>query len=227
MFVPPLQRQDRGEFHQGKYCRGGYCNISESGAGLVHRATFHPLQRTQVWQTRQVQTRQVQPSKKKQHYWRGPTSCPTETGYKNPEVCGNGQEGSSGAQCQTGSIGGRYPICWVGCNALGCMLLGFLKHSQRKMGISRHTRRFWFESPDSMMGKVGGTMMPCSGSKHYQSMKCSGLRWTTPRSSRRGKAWKLCQGTDHESDVCALAPGRATLEEPASGDRMTTPWEGQ
>ena len=22
MFVPPLQRQDRGEFHQGKYCRG-------------------------------------------------------------------------------------------------------------------------------------------------------------------------------------------------------------
>jgi len=37
-------------------------------------------------------------AKKKQHYWRGPTSCPTETGYKNPEVCGNGQEGSSGAQ---------------------------------------------------------------------------------------------------------------------------------
>ena len=71
------------------------------------------------------------------------------------------------------------------------------------------------------------TQTPCSSSKHYQSREWSGLRWTTPRCSRRGKAWKLCQGTDHESDACALAPGRATLEEPASGDRMTTPREGQ
>ena len=47
------------------------------------------------------------------------------------------------------------------------------------------------------------------------------------QSSGRGKAYKLCQGSDHKSEVCALAPHRATLGELASWDRKTTPWEGQ
>ena len=43
-----------------------------------------------------------------------------------------------------------------------------------------------------------------------------------PRAVEGGRHASSAKGTNHESDVCALAPGKATLEEPASGDRMTT-----
>jgi len=52
------------------------------------------------------------------------------------------------------------------------------------------------------------------------------MEWTKVNNSPeqwKGEGMQALPGTNHQSDVCALAPGRATLEELASGDRMTTP----
>ena len=39
----------------------------------------------------------------------------------------------------------------------------------------------------------------------------------------RGRACKFCQGTDHELEVCALAPRKTPLGEPVGGEKKPAP----